>query len=132
MAEYIEKEAVQEILKRYSVGTWRGIPCYPDEIKSVAKDVNALPAANGVVYPESFIRQIFYAVYALADMVNQFGYSTTFRKQDAVCDGGLSALEAAFAALYYCGCRVNSNGTISRKYLWAFMEECRRRADDEV
>lgn len=46
MAEYIEREAVLEILKRYSVGTWRGIPCYPDEIKSAAKDVNSIPAAD--------------------------------------------------------------------------------------
>lgn len=80
-------------------------------------------------YSEVHIRQLFYAVYALADMVNQFGYSTTFRKQEAVCDGGLSALESAFAALSDCGCRMNSNYTISRKHLWAFMDECRKRSD---
>ena len=63
------------------------------------------------------------AIYALADMVNQFGYSTTFRRQKAVCDGGLSALEYAFGALADCGCKVNSNGSISLKNLFAFMEE---------
>lgn len=40
-----------------------------------------------------------YAIYALADMVLQFGYETKFRKQDALCDGGLSALESAFMRL---------------------------------
>lgn len=63
------------------------------------------------------------AICALADMVGQFGYSTTFRKQEAVCDGGLSALEYAFGALQDCGCRLNSNGTITLKNLWAFQEE---------
>lgn len=32
MAEYIEREAVLEILRKQTVGTWRGVPCYPDEI----------------------------------------------------------------------------------------------------
>ena len=76
------------------------------------------------------MKQLFYALSALADMVNQFGYSTTFRKQDAVCDGGLSALEKAIYALNDCGCKVNSNWTISRKNLWAFAAECERRADN--
>lgn len=46
MAEYIEREAVQEILKKRSVGTWRGTPCYPDEIRQASKDVDAIPAAD--------------------------------------------------------------------------------------
>lgn len=46
MAEYIERETVLEILRQHSVGTWRGIPCYPDEIKSVAKAVKSIPAAD--------------------------------------------------------------------------------------
>ena len=62
-------------------------------------------------------------LYALADMINQFAYSATFRGQDAVCDGGLSALESAFAVLDDCGCKVNSNGIITRKNLWDFMAE---------
>lgn len=62
------------------------------------------------------------AIYALADMVLQLGYSTTFRNQDAVCNGGLSALEAAFSALQDCGCRLNSNGTITLKNLFEFQE----------
>ena len=66
---------------------------------------------------------LFRAVNALADMVNQFGYSTTFRRQEAVYDGGLSALEEAFYALELCGARVNSNGTINRKNLINFKIE---------
>lgn len=125
MAEYIERYKLMDHIElnarehEESYDAWQ-----------ILGDVEDFPAADGVVIPEAVIRQLFYSVYALADMVNQFGYSTTFRKQDAVCDGGLSALEAAFAALDYCGCRVNSNGTISRKYLWVFMEECRRRSYD--
>ena len=62
------------------------------------------------------------SLYALADMVNQFAYSTTFYGKDAVCDGGLSALENAFWVLQQAGCKVNSNGTIQRKNLFHFME----------
>lgn len=72
---------------------------------------------------KAHIRAHYEAIYALADMVCQFGYSTTFRKQDAVCDGGLSALEYAFGALLDCGCKTNSNGTITFKNLWAFQKE---------
>lgn len=46
MADYIERGAVQEILKKHSIGTRCGIPCYPEEIKFAAKDVNNLPAAD--------------------------------------------------------------------------------------
>lgn len=46
MKEYIEKEAVLEILKRNSVGTWRGVPAYPAEIKSAAHEIGNLPAAD--------------------------------------------------------------------------------------
>lgn len=59
---------------------------------------------------------------ALADMVNQFAYNTKFRGRDAICDGGLSALERAFIVLEENGCKMNSNGTIQRKNLWKFME----------
>ena len=72
---------------------------------------------------EAHYKALYEAVYALADMVFQFGYSTTFRKQDAVCDGGLSALENAFGALLDCGCRMNSNGTVSIKNLLEFQSE---------
>lgn len=74
---------------------------------------------------KAHIQAHYEAIYALADMVYQFGYSTTFRNQDAVCDGGLSALEYAFGALLDCGCRMNSNGTITLKNLWVFQEEIR-------
>ena len=74
---------------------------------------------------KAHIQAHYEAIYALADMVGQFGYSTTFRKQKAVCDGGLSALEYAFGALLDCGCKTNSNGTITLKNLWAFQEEMR-------
>ena len=72
---------------------------------------------------KAHIEAHYEAICALADMVCQFGYSTTFRKKDAVCDGGLSALEYAFCALQDCGCKTNSNGTITLKNLWAFQEE---------
>jgi hypothetical protein len=72
---------------------------------------------------KAHIQAHYEAIYALADMVCQFGYSTTFRKQEAVCDGGLSALEHAFGALLDCGCKMNSNGTITLKNLFAFQEE---------
>ena len=62
-------------------------------------------------------------LYALADMVNQFAYTTTYYGKDALCDGGLSALENAFWVLEQAGCKRNANGTIQRKNLWRFMEE---------
>jgi hypothetical protein len=65
-------------------------------------------------------REKLNAIYALADMVFQFGYRTKFRRQEAVCDGGLSALESAFWALQECGCPINSNGTITLKKLLEF------------
>lgn len=63
------------------------------------------------------------ALYSLADMVNQFGYPTRFHRGDAVCDGGLSALEYAFGVLQDAGCKVNSNGSIQRQNLFLFMEK---------
>ena len=69
-------------------------------------------------------------MYALADMVNQFAYSTTYYGKDAVCDGGLSALENAFWVLQQGGCKVNANGTIQRKNLWHFMEVMERCGND--
>jgi hypothetical protein len=74
---------------------------------------------------KAHIEAHYEAICALADMVYQFGYSTTFRRQDSVCDGGLSSLEYAFGALLDCGCKVNSNGTITLKNLLAFQEEIR-------
>jgi hypothetical protein len=71
------------------------------------------------------------ALYALADMVNQFAYSTIFYGKDAVCDGGLSALENAFWVLGKAGCKVNSNGTIQRKNLFHFMAVLERMVDHE-
>ena len=62
------------------------------------------------------------SLYALADMVNQFAYSTKYYGKDAVCDGGLSALENAFYVLGQAGCPVNRNGTIQRKNLHHFMD----------
>ncbi len=62
------------------------------------------------------------AVYAVADLVLQFGYRTKFRNCDAVCDAGLSALENAFWVLERAGCKMNSNGTIQVKNLCEFMD----------
>lgn len=79
---------------------------------------------NGIVVVEEAIKEAaIRAINSLADMVNQFGYSTTFRRKEAVCDGGLSALEEAFYALELCGARVNSNGTINRENLLNFKIE---------
>lgn len=65
------------------------------------------------------------AVDALADMILQFGYRTTFRRKEAICDGGLSALENALSTLCDLGCPTNSNGTITVSKLLQFMEEVR-------
>lgn len=69
-------------------------------------------------------------MYALADMVNQFAYSATYYGKDAVCDGGLSALESAFWVLEQGGCKINANGTIQRKNLLHFMEVMERCGND--
>lgn len=73
-------------------------------------------------------RALFESLYALADMVNQFAYSTKYYGKDAVCDGGLSALENAFLVLEHAGCKMNVNGTIQRKNLHHFMEVVERMA----
>ncbi len=69
--------------------------------------------------PSELIRD---TLIALCDMVNQFAYSTTFCRCDAICDGGLSALESAFWVLGQHGCKINSNGTIQRHNLQKFEE----------
>lgn len=63
------------------------------------------------------------ALYAVADLVFQFAYSTTYYGKDAKCDGGLSALENAFWVLEKAGCKMNANGTIQESNLLRFMEE---------
>ena len=73
---------------------------------------------------------LFESLYALADMVNQFAYSTKYYGKDAVCDGGLSALENAFLVLEQAGCKMNVNGTIQRKNLHHFMAVVERMADN--
>lgn len=70
------------------------------------------------------------SLYALADMVNQFAYSAKYYGKDAVCDGGLSALENAFWVLGQAGCKINASGTIQRKNLWHFMEVTERMSDE--
>lgn len=75
---------------------------------------------------QAHLDQLYDALAALADMVFQFGYETTFRRGKALCDGGLSALESAFSALMFCGCKVNSNGTISVKELLEFIGSRRK------
>lgn len=62
------------------------------------------------------------ALYAVADMVNQFAYRAKYYGQEALQDGGLSALENAFWVLENAGCKMNKNGTIQRKNLLDFME----------
>lgn len=63
------------------------------------------------------------ALCAVAELVFQFGYSTTYYGKDAVCDGGLSALEIAFSVLEKAGCKMNANGTIQESNLLRFLEE---------
>jgi hypothetical protein len=94
--------------------------CYIEDVKDW---LDEQPTADVVEVHGAEMRQLWSAVYALADMVCQFGYSTKFRKQDALCDGGLSALENALSALTDCGCPTNSNGTITTKKLWQFMDK---------
>ena len=61
-------------------------------------------------------------LYALCDMVNQFGYKTMYRSQDSITNGGLSALEGAFAVLEDTKLiQFNANGTIYRKRLHELM-----------
>ena len=72
------------------------------------------------------MRALCESLCALADMVNQFAYSTKYYGKDAVCDGGLSALEGAFYVLGQAGCKMNANGTIQRKNLFHFMEVMER------
>lgn len=69
------------------------------------------------------------ALYALADMVNQFAYDTRFENDGAVGDFGLSALENAFGVLEDAGCKRNSNGTIMIADLWAFMRNMKAERD---
>ena len=69
-------------------------------------------------------------LYALADMVDQFAYGTKYYGKEAVCDGGLSALEGAFWALEKAGCKINANGTIQRENLHRFMDVVGRANDD--
>ena len=76
-------------------------------------------------------RALFESLHALADMVNQFAYSTKYYGKDAVCDGGLSALENAFLVLEQAGCKMNANGTIQRKNLHHFMEVVERMDGNE-
>lgn len=71
------------------------------------------------------------ALYALADMVNQFAYDTTFKYEGAVGDFGLSALEDAFSVLEDAGCKRNSNGTIMIGDLWAFMKDIKAKMDKQ-
>lgn len=125
-SEQIEKQAIEEMRKDLveifdeEYEKRRIITADFTAIKMVAKGYRK--QSDGEL-TRAHIEAHYEAICALADMVNQFGYSTTFRKQKAVCDGGLSALEYAFGALQDCGCKINSNGTITIKNLWAFYEE---------
>lgn len=62
------------------------------------------------------------ALEAVADLVCQFAYRTTFYGKPAYMHGGLSTLEEAFAILECAGCKVNSNGTIQETNLDKFVK----------
>ena len=128
MSEYIERGALlalfesaeEDDIELYGVHI---SDCFPAERAS--EIANTLPSADVVE-----VKHYCDALYALADMVNQFAYSTTFYGKEAVCDGGLSALEAAFWVLEQAGCKVNSNGTIQRANLFRFMDKMDGGADN--
>jgi hypothetical protein len=48
MAEYIEREAAQEVLKRFCEGMRQDIPRYPNAIRLASKDIDEIPAADVV------------------------------------------------------------------------------------
>lgn len=87
-------------------------------------ELDCLPSFGGADAAQH--KHFWGVVYALADMVLQYGYRVKFRKREALCDGGLSALETAFSALYTVGCPMNSNGTISVGKLLDFVEHAHR------
>lgn len=87
-----------------------------------APEVQPATAEAEQISSENTATLLAEALYSLADMVNQFAYPTRFHRGDAVCDGGLSALEYAFGVLQDAGCKINSNGSIQRKNLFDFMK----------
>lgn len=128
MARYIDADKLYSKRKTIEMPDPNGGE-YRIEVVSAYEIKNAptVDVAETVVHTQAH----YEAIYALADMVVQFGYSTKFRNQNAVCDGGLSALEYAFGALEDCGCKVNSNGTITLKNLFAFQEEIMKKIKGE-
>ena len=48
MAEYIEREAVQKILRKYTEGMTENIPIYPEKVRLASMDLDAIPAADVV------------------------------------------------------------------------------------
>lgn len=120
-----DKHPAEETLKEFAkflVDRAEGGVLYVSNIADLCCEFFGNEDIGGVL-AQAHIQAHYEAIYALADMVCQFGYSTTFRNQRAVCNGGLSALEVAFGALQDCGCRLNSNGTITLKNLFEFQEK---------
>lgn len=136
MDEYIELEAAKRAIMDY-IGK-QTVSKYASAAECKSARYGAEGAMNELDYIPSvhvpnaaMLRQLWGAVYALADMVCQFGYSTKFRKKEALCDGGLSALEEAFSALTDVGCPTNSNGTITIKNLLDFMADAERKRGEK-
>lgn len=117
-----QKEATVKAFAKFLIDQAEGGVLYVGDIADLCCEFFENEDIGGVL-TQAHIRAHYEAIYALADMVCQFGYSTTFRNQKAVCNGGLSALEVAFSALQDCGCRLNSNGTITLKNLFEFQEK---------
>ncbi len=135
------KEKLQALLKEAPLGV-EGIALGHIVHRRAVENIADHLLAEGVIVPPckvgdgqevstAMMKQLWGAVYALADMVLQYGYSTTFRKKDALFDGGLSALENAFSALLNVGCPMNSNGTIDVKKLLSFIDEADRKRGNE-
>ena len=83
MPEYIEREAVQEILKKYSLGTRREIPIYPNEIIRASMDVDAIPAAD--VVPMAVHRQVMQERdLAIQQLREDYGVELGEKKADVV------------------------------------------------
>ncbi|HIT34768.1 MAG TPA: hypothetical protein IAC31_09140 [Candidatus Faecousia intestinigallinarum] len=55
MPDYIKREDVLNVLKKYPTGTWRGVPVYSDEMKSAMAEIANFPAAD-VVSREEYER----------------------------------------------------------------------------
>ena len=93
---YIVSEVSRKIVEAKAIGVW-----LYDDICNVITN-------QGVLHQNAIGETVF---------LTREDALKALEGKEAVCDGGLSALEEAFYALELCGARVNSNGTINRENL---------------